>query len=216
MKIIIVASSPVKTFYQNYHLNPSDYFIGIDAGSLELIKRGIKPDLSIGDFDSTEELDYIQEHSYETLVFSRKKNETDLELAFKYLEQLKGSLNLEIDVYDATSARLDHEFNTYMLMAKYDKYKIRIIDDENEVIYMKTNDSYEIKRPHCKYFSLFAKEETVVSITNALYELDQVLLSPNDTYAVSNEPLHNHKNPIIEVKRGGIYLFSFFAKEGIN
>ena len=47
MKIIIVASSPVKTFYQNYHLNPSDYFIGIDAGSLELIKRGIKPDLSI-------------------------------------------------------------------------------------------------------------------------------------------------------------------------
>ena len=42
MKIIIVASSPVKTFYQNYHLNPSDYFIGIDAGSLELIKRGIK------------------------------------------------------------------------------------------------------------------------------------------------------------------------------
>lgn len=83
-------------------------------------------------------------------------------------------------------------------------------------LYMKTNDSYEIKRPHCKYFSLFAKEETVVSITNALYELDQVLLSPNDTYAVSNEPLHNHKNPIIEVKRGGIYLFSFFAKEGIN
>lgn len=134
-------------------------------------------------------------------------------MAFQYLEQLKGSLNLEIDVYDATSARLDHEFNTYMLMAKYDKYKIRIIDDENEVIYMKTNDSYEIKRPHCKYFSLFAKEETVVSITNALYELDQVLLSPNDTYAVSNEPLHNHKNPIIEVKRGGIYLFSFLLKK---
>lgn len=73
MKIIIVASSPVKTFYQNYHLNPSDYFIGIDAGSLELIKRGIKPDLSIGDFDSTEELNYIQDHSYETVVFHAKK-----------------------------------------------------------------------------------------------------------------------------------------------
>ena len=43
MKIIIVASSPVKTFYQNYHLNPSDYFIGIDAGSLELIKRLKQP-----------------------------------------------------------------------------------------------------------------------------------------------------------------------------
>ena len=56
MKIIIVASSPVKTFKETYHRNPSDYFIGIDGGSLELIARNIKPDVSIGDFDSTDEL----------------------------------------------------------------------------------------------------------------------------------------------------------------
>ncbi len=212
MKIIIVASSPVKTFYKNYHINPSDYFIGIDEGSMELIKRGIKPDLCIGDFDSTEKLNYIKEHSYEICIYPSKKDETDLELAFKYLGMLEGSLNLEIDVYDATSARLDHEFNAYSLMAKYNQYKIRIIDDQNEVIYLKKDDTYQIKRPYLKYFSLFAKTKSKVSVLNAKYLLSDVILLSTDTYAVSNEPLNDNSIPIIKVKSGGIYLFCYFEK----
>lgn len=62
-------------------------------------------------------------------------------------------------------------------------------------------------------FLCLQNEETVVSITNALYELDQVLLSPNDTYAVSNEPLHNHKNPIIEVKEEAFIYLVFLLKK---
>ena len=31
MKIIIVANSPKKSFKEMYHLNPSDYFIGLDG-----------------------------------------------------------------------------------------------------------------------------------------------------------------------------------------
>ena len=73
MKIIIVASSPVKTFKETYHRNPSDYFIGIDGGSLELIARNIKPDVSIGDFDSTKDLQLIKENSYDTLFFPKQK-----------------------------------------------------------------------------------------------------------------------------------------------
>lgn len=212
MKIIIVASSPVKSFKDYYHLNPSDFFIGIDSGSLELIKRGIKPDVSIGDFDSTDELDYIKDNSYSILKYSTNKDETDLELAFKYLKNIKGSENLEIDVYDATSARLDHEFNTYMLMAKYDLYKIRVVDVHNEVIYMKDNDKYLIKRPHLKYFSVCPIRESIISITNAKYTLDDVKLTVKDTYAVSNEPLKDGKKPYIEVKEGGVFLFSYYEK----
>ena len=75
MKIIIVASSPVKTFKETYHRNPSDYFIGIDGGSLELIARNIKPDVSIGDFDSTKDLQLIKENSYDTLFFPKQKED---------------------------------------------------------------------------------------------------------------------------------------------
>lgn len=213
MKIIIVASSPVKSFKDYYHLNPSDFFIGIDQGAIELINRGIKPDVAIGDFDSTNDLAYIEENSYKVLKYNKDKDETDLELAFKYLDQLKGSENLEIDVYDATSARLDHEFNTYMLMAKYSLYKIRVVDINNEVIYMKDNDKYQIKRPYCKYFSLCPIKESVVTVNNAKYILNDVTLKTTDTYAVSNEPLNDGTKPTINVIKGGILLFSYYENK---
>ena len=73
MKIIIVASSPHKSFKETYHLNPSDYFIGIDGGCLELIDRGICPDISIGDFDSTPDLKLVKEKSYDTKFFPKQK-----------------------------------------------------------------------------------------------------------------------------------------------
>lgn len=210
MKIIIVASSPNKTFYDTYHLNPSDYFIGIDGGCLELIKRNIKPDVSIGDFDSTEDLRMIKEKSYDTLFFPKRKDETDLELALQFLDTLKGSDNLEIDIYDATGARLDHEYNNFILMSKYNKYRIRIIDKNNEVVFLKTGDEYKIKKEGCKYFSVFALKKTVVSIKNALYELENRIIEPIDTYTISNEILHDGSKPVISVKEGAIFLFSYY------
>ncbi len=210
MKIIIVASSPVKSFRETYHLNPSDYFIGIDHGSIEIIERGIKPDISIGDFDSTDELSLIKEKSYDTKFFPKQKDETDLELALQFLDTLKGSDNLEIDIYDATGARLDHELNNYLLMAKYNKYKIKIVDKHNEVIYLKENETYKIKPKNCRYFSLCAFEDSIVSIKNAKYELDKHSLKKTDTYAISNEPLNSNDSPIIEVESGGIFLFTYY------
>lgn len=210
MKIIIVASSPVKTFKETYHRNPSDYFIGIDGGSLELIARNIKPDVSIGDFDSTKDLQLIKENSYDTLFFPKQKDETDLELALKFLDTLKGSDNLEIDIYDATGARLDHELNNYLLMAKYDKYKIRILDKNNDVRYLKAGSSQKINPKNLKYFSICALDKSVISIKNALYELDKKEINRSDTYAVSNEPLNQDTAPIIEVEEGGVFLFAYY------
>ena len=210
MKIIIVASSPVKTFKETYHRNPSDYFIGIDGGSLELISRNIKPDVSIGDFDSTEDLQIVKENSYDTLFFPKQKDETDLELALKFLDTLKGSDNLEIDIYDAIGGRLDHELNNYLLMAKYDKYKIRILNKNNEVRYLKKGDIQKIKSNNLKYFSICPVEESIVSIKNALYELDKQPLNRKDTYAISNESLNNGTSPIVEVEEGGVFLFAYY------
>lgn len=210
MKIIIVGASPIKSFYKKYYLNPSDYFIGLDAGSLEIINRGIMPDISIGDFDSTTQLDFIKENSFKTFIHPSKKDETDLELAIKLLDELKGSNNLSIDIYDATGGRLDHEFNAYALLAKYNEYKLKIIDEHNEVIYLKEEDTYIIKSEKCKYFSLFPKEESVVTIMNAEYPINNVILKTADTYTISNKPLKNGLEPIIKVISGGVYLFCYY------
>ena len=210
MRIIIVGASPKKSFYDIYHLNPSDYFIGVDAGSLEIIKRSITPDISIGDFDSTEEFKFIEANSHKVITYSSDKDDTDLELAIKLLEDLKGSNNLYVDIYDVTGERLDHEFNAYMLLAKYSRYKLRILDKNNEVMFLKENSEYMLKTRKCKYFSIFAKEESIVNIINAKYNLDNVIINSNDTYTISNELMHDNISPIIEVKKGGVFLFVYY------
>ena len=61
MKIIIVASSPVKTFKETYHRNPSDYFIGIDGGSLHELTAGIVAFAHIGCLDGVRKEDCTAE-----------------------------------------------------------------------------------------------------------------------------------------------------------
>ena len=179
MKIIIVANSPKKSFKEMYHLNPSDYFIGLDGGAMELLERRIKPDIAIGDFDSTNFLQEIEKNAIETKIFPAKKNETDLELAFMYLKNIQGATNLNIEVYDALSGRLDHELVAIRLLAKYNEYKVKLIDKEN-----------------------------TIGIRNAAYELNNVTINENDTYTVSNAPLKNDIEPTIYVHSGMVYLFT--------
>ncbi len=207
MRIIIVGSSPVKTFFKKYQLNPSDYFIGVDGGALELLKKDIKPDLAIGDFDSTNDFEKVKKEAYEVKCYNPCKDETDLELAFKALENLKGATNLEIDVYDAIGGRLDHEFNAYLLLAKYKQYKIHLLDDKNEVLCLNKGQAVYLKKASCQYFSVFALESAVININNSLYNLENRLLKLFDTYAISNEPLNDHTRAIIEVKEGSIIVF---------
>ncbi len=206
MKIIIVASSPIKTFYKLYHFNPSDYFIGVDGGCEEILRRNIVPDIAIGDFDSTNILDTIREKSLETKLFPSKKNETDLELAFMHLKNVKGSENLIIEVYDALSGRLDHEMIAIRLLQKYSEYKIKLIDEKNVVQIVKEKQSIELNSKDIAYFSIFPISESIVSIKHAMYPLNKVLIKEIDTYTTSNGPLDEHTNPIVYVHSGAIYL----------
>ncbi len=207
MKIIIVANSPKKSFKEMYHLNPSDYFIGLDGGAMELLERRIKPDIAIGDFDSTNFLQEIEKNAIETKIFPAKKNETDLELAFMYLKNIQGATNLNIEVYDALSGRLDHELVAIRLLAKYNEYKVKLIDKENTIELLKEKKVGVVNK-NAKYFSIFPIGEATISIRNAAYELNDVTISENDTYTVSNAPLKNDIEPTIYVHSGMVYLFT--------
>lgn len=207
MKIIIVANSPIKSFHKIYHLNPSDYFIGIDGGCQELLKRKIIPDIAIGDFDSTDSFDLIKEKSIETKVFPTKKNETDLELAFMHLDDIKGASNLIIEIYDAISGRLDHELVAIRLLRKYANYNLRLIDDKNTIQYATANSTIVLDS-NLAYFSIFPVGNTIISVKNAAYPLKDVHLTESDTYTTSNKPLDNKTRPIIIVQQGEVYVVS--------
>lgn len=63
-----------------------DYSIAVDGGIRHFIKRNIKPDLHLGDFDSTDEamFDFVKRNSIESLRYPKEKNESDGELAISY------------------------------------------------------------------------------------------------------------------------------------
>lgn len=207
MKIIIVANSPIKSFHKIYHLNPSDYFIGIDGGCQELLKRKIIPDIAIGDFDSTDSFNLIKEKSIETKVYPTKKNETDLELALMHLDDIKGAGNLIIEIYDAISGRLDHELVAIRLLRKYAKYNLRLIDDKNTIQYANVNSTTVLDN-NLAYFSIFPVGNTIISVKNAAYPLENVHLTEYDTYTTSNKPLDDKTRPVIIVHQGEGYVVS--------
>lgn len=215
MKIIIVANSPVKSFHKIYHLNPSDYFIGIDGGNEELLKRKITPDMAIGDFDSTDSLNLIKEKAVETRVYPIKKNETDLELALIHLDDLKGATNLIIEIYDAMSGRLDHELVTIRLLRKYAKYNLKLIDQQNTIQYVMSNSTVILDR-NLEYFSILPVGETIISVSNASYPLKEVRVTENDTYTTSNKPIDDKKRPVIQIHQGSVYIICIKNIESNN
>lgn len=208
MKIIIVANSPEKTFIHQYHLNPSDYFIGLDGGNMALYQRQIRPDLALGDFDSTDALEKIQAFAYQTKIYPSQKNETDLELALMHMASLPGALHLDIEVYDALGGRLDHEYASYRLLAKYKDYRIHLLNAHNHIQYLSEGTRYQVPKVY-QYFSIFADVDAVVTIEHAAYPLQEVTLHREDTYAVSNAPLSSAREAKLTIQSGGVFIFMY-------
>ena len=208
VKIIIVANSPEKSFINQYHFNPSDYFIGLDGGNMTLYQRHIRPDMALGDFDSTDRYKEIQSFAYQTKMYPSQKNETDLELALMHMASLQGARYLDIEVYDALGGRLDHEYVAYRLLAKYKDYRIHLLNEQNHIRYLQKGSSYTIPKSY-QYFSIFADVDSVVTIEHAAYPLQEVTLNKQDTYAVSNESLSDVSQAKIIIQSGGIFIFMY-------
>lgn len=88
-----------------------DYVIAVDRGYASLEAIGIKPDVSMGDFDS---LGFVPKGR--SVRFPAEKDKSDMELAFERALTRKAD---EIYVYGALSHRLDHTLANLQLFAQY-------------------------------------------------------------------------------------------------
>ena len=129
MRIIVVAGSECNTF-KNYKYQENDFFIGIEDGGYEIIKRGFSLDLAVGDFDTTSHLSEISASAKQILKYSPIKNEIDLELALIYIKE--HYLNEEVYIYNATQGRMDHELITIKLLIKFKEVSLHLINDNEE------------------------------------------------------------------------------------
>ena len=119
-------------------------WVGVDRGAHLLIEQGIRPHLSIGDFDSVSppEMQVIEKHSQKVVRLPVDKDYTDTELAV--LEILRENKKARIYLFNDSKSRLDHFFNILWLPIKEEfrthAEQIYFSDSHNKVSYYLPGD----------------------------------------------------------------------------
>ena len=145
------------------------YIIGCDKGALNAINSGYTPNLSIGDFDSIDdlELDYVKKNSKELIKLNPIKDKTDVEEAF-----IKGfEISSDITIYGGIEGkRIEHFLSILSLFNK--NINLKIVD--NNSLIFKINKPFKFyKKDYSKYkfVSFFLDNEGDISLDGFYYNL---------------------------------------------
>ncbi|MCD7840067.1 MAG: thiamine diphosphokinase [Erysipelotrichaceae bacterium] len=161
-------------------------YIAVEQGVFYLLNQKITPMIVIGDMDSIEDESILDDFQIER--YSPIKDDTDTALAIQYAIE-KGYD--EIDLYGVTKKRMDHFMAVISLLEQYQNIKITIYDEYNK-IYVLPKGKHIINKNNYHYFSIFAFDETILTIQNAHYNLDHYLLKRSNPLCVSNQMNDDH------------------------
>jgi len=183
---------------------------GVDKGALYLADKGIRPLLSCGDFDSISESDRKKIESIsENFKIKESQDLTDADYALEELVRLYPSIE-KINIYGATGKRLDHFFGNILLLNnnKYNNIKVRIIDDNNIITLGKKGITFFESIEGYKYFSIVPiYEDTLMTIKNSKYEVNDLMLTLNRPNATSNE-FKSKEDIRLEVNNNVLVMYS--------
>lgn len=181
MKCSIISGAPnCDVDFLKNNVDKNFFIICADSGYRHCIDAGITPDIVIGDFDSSPAPDNIK-----CIKLPEKKDDTDTFYVVKYA--VENGFD-ELEIFNAVGNRFDHTYSNMMCLnyCKEHNIKASIIDRQNKLLMV--DKKIIINDSVYKYFSLFAigGEVSGLTIKNAEYELENVLLSPFDQYTQSN------------------------------
>ena len=196
VKIVCAGENHFKNLYKK---DENEYLIAVDGGLSVISKMNLVADLAIGDFDSCDINEY---NCYkEKITYNKIKDESDLELALIHAF----NLNFEkIVIYNATGNRLDHFYASILLLNKFSKKNIEIVNSNNKIKVI--NETTVFKKSEYKYISFFALEEDVViTLEGFYYNIKDYKLETSNPLGLSNEikeegkvVLNNKKVLVIE------------------
>ncbi|KLI76648.1 MULTISPECIES: thiamine diphosphokinase [Lacticaseibacillus] len=134
----IMAGGPHENLSEDWQQLVGEW-IGVDRGTLRLVKAGIKPVLAVGDFDSltASEFQLVREHVQKIEQVPSAKDDTDTELAVK--AALTDFSADKVTLIGATGGRLDHFLSNLFLPLQPrfldDIERIHLLDEQNHVDY---------------------------------------------------------------------------------
>ncbi|MGN0181146.1 MAG: thiamine diphosphokinase [Candidatus Ornithomonoglobus sp.] len=124
MRAVIIGNGTIKNYsYIKSRLRAGDFIICADGGLRHAKKLGIKPEIAIGDFDSSE-----KDETVKTYVYPSRKDFTDGELAVNYA--IDNGYD-EIMLLAMSGDRLDHTLTDIFLLSKHEG--AYLVDDKNEI-----------------------------------------------------------------------------------
>ncbi len=183
--------------YQQNDLPEFDYVIAVDGGIKHLEKLGIKPDLWVGDMDSTEiymlDKDFIKDVEKDILPVKKDMSDSDygVEKALKYGAD-------KITMLGGIGTRFDHSLfniNMFLRLAK-DRISCQILDGRQEIRflcageYLNANQSaidYYIKQKRRKTLSIVpCTDLKALSLEGFEYPLDTMDISRYSNRTLSN------------------------------
>ncbi|MFB4322600.1 thiamine diphosphokinase [Priestia sp. BR_2] len=203
-RVLIFTGGELSTGFLN-EVQEGDFIIGADRGALFLIEHGIKPDLSVGDFDSIPPEQMNRVHSMSGKVIDCDpidKNLTDTELAFELAMERSPE---SIMILGATGTRLDHTLaNIHMLIRGLQHHIPCSILDENNFITL-TGSSCHVENKGFTYVSLLplTTEVTGIYLEGFQYPLQDATLRLGQSLGVSNRLAEEKGTVRIE---GGLLL----------
>ena len=227
-KCVIVGSVKTDAFCEK-EKSPRTLYIAADGGYIQMRKRGIIPDVLLGDFDSLYEaapngdinlsaeslngtpVAFDGLHGVEIIKFPVEKDDTDTLIAVK---EAIGRGCEEITLYGCLGGeRFDHSIATLQTLTYAAERGIKITavgDGSGNPFYVTALHSSEItfSAEHEGLFSVMCAggECTGVTVENAKYCVENVTVSPAFPIGVSNAFIKG-KNARVSVKSGTLWVF---------
>ena len=201
---VFAAGDMVDTKIIHKYCKNSVFCIAADAGYKACVTTEIKPDLLVGDYDSSK----MPETDIQTIQLNPVKDETDTAYA---LEQAIKRGYKNIVLFGATGGRLDHEFANIELCAslKNRGISLTIIDNHHKIFTVK-DESVTLQEKN-KYISIFPiGGPCTLTLQDLDYPLQKETLPPFCGLGVSNEM---HKDSATILAEEGMALVIIADKD---
>lgn len=186
------------------YVSEADLVIAADGGVRQLLKAGFKPDIYIGDMDSSNESVLLSDDSVEIVTYDRDKNESDSELAVHHAIN-RGAAR--IILVSASGNRLDHTYSNLSLLSRHPG-RLFLIDGKL-ICFALSSDirSCRIEFGKGKLVSVFPFGDQVsgLSISGTKWELDEATLS-SGSLGLSNMSVE--KTVSISIRTGCLMIFA--------
>ena len=200
-RIIILANGELPNIEKARSLlQNDDYIICADGGTRHALTLGARPNLIIGDLDSTDQavIQKFRASGVSIESHPRNKNETDLELAINRAIDLDPK---QIIIVAALGGRLDHTLANITLLtdprlstlrrSSSQAFDVRLDDGVEEILLCR--DQAEVYGSVGDIVSLIPWQGAVseVETTNLKWALHKETLYPDKTRGISNEMTNN-------------------------